>query len=896
MGKSYYKEIDGKKYDAGILDAATKAVEGNGDGRISKDDAAMLLEQVKDGNTYTDIEKHTIKLLREKFQWTDAADEWFRSEIRKWAAEKGHKKRRRPTTVKATPKGEARRGPIRRVGVIGSGVMGSGIAAHFANAGAEVVLLDIVPFDLSEEDKQIPSKRNAFAEGAIKKDLKTKQPYGGFYHRHNASLVETGNLDDHLDLLKGCDLIVEAIIENLKIKQGLFEKLEKTIDSGTIVASNTSGLRIQDMLEGRSADFKRNFLVMHFFNPVRHMKLLELVVGPDTDPVVLQRVTDCSREQLGKGVVMGKDTPNFVGNRIGCHSMMLTMHSMAEFGLSPEDVDAITGPPMGHPKSASFRTADMVGLDTFLHVTKNCYAALERDDERDVFKPPAFMEAMVERKLLGNKTKAGFYKKTREGIQTMDFETLEYRPKAGDQDLKKAMKGIKGSAAERVKKLVATEGKAGDFAWKVLSRSMAYSARRIPEIADTVEAVDNAMKWGYNWELGPFETWDALGFAETVERMKKDGTPLPASIDTMLKAGATSFYKGNQMWDLVKGEYVDRAIDSREAPLVSVRTGDKPVFSNSGAEAWDLGDGVLGLTFKTKANSIDDKVIEALHQSVAEAETNFRGMAIFNEGSHFCLGANLFAVVVAAGQKQWDALRTMVRSFQDATQKMKYAKVPVVSAPFSMAVGGGCELCLASDAIQAYAETYIGLVEVGVGLVPGGAGHVNMLWRALEGIPDGTDVDTQPFVARTFQNIALARVAMNATEAQFFGYFRSTDGVSFDRSRQLYEVKQRVIGMSEAGYRPKAPRAYKLPGENGIATMTSLVDDMVLNGHASPHDGLIAKKVAHILCGGVGGHTRKVTEEEMLELECEAFISLCGEELSQKRMQYMLQHNKPLRN
>ncbi|MEM9067256.1 MAG: 3-hydroxyacyl-CoA dehydrogenase/enoyl-CoA hydratase family protein [Myxococcota bacterium] len=783
--------------------------------------------------------------------------------------------------------------PIRRVGVVGAGVMGSGIAAHFANAGVEVVLLDIVPPNLSDEEKKIPAKRNAFAEGGLKKTLKAKPAL--FFHKNNATLVETGNLEDHIDKFKDCDLIIEAIIENLKIKQSLFTNLEKVIGDDTIIASNTSGLRIQDMLEGRSESFKKRFLVMHFFNPVRYMKLLELVVGPDTDEAVLGRIKKCAREQLGKGVVMGKDTPNFVGNRIGCHSMMLTMHTMGEMGLLPEDVDAITGPPMGHPKSASFRTADMVGLDTFLHVTKNCYAALEGDEEREVFKPPAFMEAMVERKILGNKTKGGFYKKTREGIQTMDFETLEYRPKGGDKDLKKAMKGIKGTPAERVKKLVATEGKAGEFAWKVLSRSLAYSARRIPEITDSVEALDEAMKWGYNWELGPFETWDALGFVETVERMKKDGTALPASIDAMIEKGAKSFYDGDKVWDLAKGEYVARDLDSREAPLVHVRTGEAAVLANSSAEAWDLGDGVLGLTFKSKANSIDDKIIEILPQAVAKAEQEFRGLLIYNEGDAFCVGANLFGVVMAAQQKQWDQLNAMIKSLQDATQQMKYSKVPVISAPFGYVFGGGLELCLASDGVQAAAETYAGLVEPGVGLVPGGAGHVNMLWRAMESIPDGTMVDPQAFVARTFQNIALARVATSAVEGQYFGYFRLTDGISFDKARHLYEAKQRVLGMA-ATYKPRAPREYRLPGASGIATLGSMVDDMVLNGHASEHDGLIAKKVAHILCGGPGGHTRKVTEQEMLDLEREAFLSLCGEKKSQERMQYMLMNNKPLRN
>ncbi|MCU0676901.1 MAG: 3-hydroxyacyl-CoA dehydrogenase/enoyl-CoA hydratase family protein [Myxococcota bacterium] len=785
--------------------------------------------------------------------------------------------------------------PIRRVGVIGAGVMGSGIAAHFANAGVEVVLLDIVPPKLSEEERKDPKKRSAFAEGALEKTKKSRPAL--FFHPSNATLVRTGNLEDHLSELANVDLVVEAIVENLKIKQDLFTKLEATCKPGTIVASNTSGLRIVDMVQGRSEAFKKNFLVMHFFNPVRYMKLLELVVGPDTDPKALERIVACSKEQLGKGVVIGKDTPNFVGNRIGCHSMLLTMHTMVEMDMTPEEVDAITGPPMGHPKSASFRTADMVGLDTFLHVSDNCYDALTGDEEREVFKAPEFFRKMVhEKKLLGDKSGGGFYKKDKGGVATLDPKTLEYRPKGGDEALIKAMKGIKGSAADRVKKLVAADGKAGQFAWKVLSRALAYSARRIPEIADSVVAIDDAMKWGYNWELGPFETWDALGFVETTKRMQAEGVDVPASVVKMLESGATSFYKGHdEVFDLNAGKYVKRALDAREAPLVLVRKG-APVLENAGAVAHDLGDGVLGLTFKTKMNSIDDKVIELLGQSVAKAESDFRGLLLTNEGDAFCVGANLFGVVMASNAKQWDALRTMVRGLHTAVQQMKYSKVPVVAAPFGFTFGGGLELCLACDAVQAAAETYTGLVEVGVGLVPGGGGHVNMLWRALENIPDGTTYDPTPFVARVFQNIALARVATSGVEAQHFGYFRHTDGISFDRARQLHEAKARVIGMAEAGYKPKAPRAHKLLGASGIATLSSMVEDMVINGHASEHDALISKKVATILCGGNAGHTHEVTEQEMLDIELEAFLSLCGEQKSVERMQYMLMNNKPLRN
>ena len=553
---------------------------------------------------------------------------------------------------------------------------------------------------------------------------------------------------------------------------------------------------------------------------------------------------------------------------------------------------------MGHPKSAAFRTADMVGLDTFFHVTSNCYDALTDDEERDVFKPPAFFETMVkDKKVLGNKTKGGFYKKTKAGILTMDLETLEYRPKGGDQDLKKAMKGLKGSAGERVKQLVEGGGKGGEFAWKILGRSLAYTARRMGEIADAVEDVDNAMKWGYNWELGPFETWDALGFRETAAKIKESGWALPSSIDTMLEKGAESFYRGDEVWDLAKGAYVARDLDPREAPLVHVRKGESPGLSSSAAEAWDLGDGVLGLTYKTKANSLDDGVIAMLGQAVDKAESEFEGLLLYNEGEHFSVGANLFGIVMAAQQKAWDQLGAQIAKLQATTQRMKYAKVPVVAAPYGMALGGGLEVCLASDAVQAAAETYAGLVEVGVGLLPGGAGNLNLLWRALEGIPEGAQVDNQVMVQKVFENIAMAKVATSAVEAQHFGYFRHHgDGISFDRARHLHEAKQRVVGMARAGYQPKPKRAHTLPGASGIATLTSAVDTLVAGGFASAHDRLIATKVAHVLCGGIDGNAGPVTEERMLELEREAFLSLCGEKKSQERMQHMLMKNKPLRN
>jgi 3-hydroxyacyl-CoA dehydrogenase len=788
--------------------------------------------------------------------------------------------------------------PIRRACVIGAGVMGQGIAAHFANAGIEVLLLDIVPPDLKDADKAPKAARNAFAAGGLDKALKARP--AAFFHKQNARLVSVGNTTDDLDGVKNCDLVIEAVLERIDVKQALLEKLEALVPPHAIVASNTSGLRIVDMLKGRSDAFKKRFLVMHFFNPVRYMKLLELVWGPDTDPSVVAHVKKFGEDVLGKGVVFGKDTPNFVGNRIGVHAMMSTIHQMLEDGLTPEDVDNITGTPMGHPKSASFRTADLVGLDTFAHVSDNCFKALENDEDRKVFELPAFIRTMVEKKLLGNKTKGGFYKKGADkSIETFDPVTLAYRPKGGDDAIKASTKAIskEEDPKARVRKLVADQGKAGAFAWKVLSKGLAYAARRVGEITDDVTAIDDAMKWGYNWELGPFETWDALGFVETTDRMVKEGVKLPESVLKMKASGATCFYRADgAVFDLAKGEYQAREADPRYATLTILRRGGAPVLKNDGAEAWDLGDGVLGLTFKTKANSIDPDVIGMITKAVEKAETDFRAMVVANEGEHFCVGANLFLVVMAAGAQQWDQIRTMVQGYQGAVQRMKYASVPVVVAPYGMTLGGGLELCYGGAAVQAAAETYSGLVEVGVGLLPGGAGNLNMLWRALDGVPEGAQLNVLEIVTNTFKNIALAKIATSAEEGKALGYFRKTDGVSFDKARVLVDAKSRALGLAGAGYHPPTPKAYVLPGESGIATLRMMVDTLVAGGFASAHDAKIAGKVAEVLCGGVAGASRENTESQLLELEAEAFVSLCGEPKSQERMQYMLMNNKPLRN
>lgn len=788
--------------------------------------------------------------------------------------------------------------PIRRVAVLGAGVMGHGIAAHLANAGVETLLLDIVPPNLTEAEKGDRAARNRFSQGGLDKAIKSRP--ASFFHATRAALVSVGNFDDDLEKLAGCDLIIEAVVENLKIKQDLFARIEKVLgpESKTLVASNTSGLRIKNMLEGRGETFRKNFMVIHFFNPARYMKLLELVPGEETSAASFERVRRFGADVLGKGVVVAKDTTNFIGNRIGAYAMMAAIHQMLADGLSPEDVDAIVGTPMGRPKSAAFRTADMVGIDTFAHVADNCFNSLTDDEDRDVFKVPEYVRTMVEKKLLGDKTKSGFYKKAPEGLLTYDPYAGDYRPKGGSKEISKAVKALRDEedTSARLRLLVADSGPAGQFAWKVLAKGLAYTARRVGEISDDIAAIDEAMRWGYNWELGPFETWDALGFAATYDRMVADGLPLPASVKAMRDKGIARFYREDgAVYDLAKGDYLPRAQDPRTRAYAAVRRG-APLFENDGATLYDLGDGCASLTFKSKMNSIDPSVIEALDRAISVAEEQFEGLVIFNEGDNFCVGANLMLVAMAASSGGFDDIARMAKALQDANQRMKYAKVPVVAAAYGMTLGGGLELCLGATAVQAAAETYAGLVEVGMGLVPAGGGCMNLLWRAMENIPEGAPVDAFPMVTQVFKNIATAQVATSAEMAKHYGYFRHTDGVSFDRARLLSDAKHRALGLARAGYHPPAPRSYKLPGESGVATIKMLIGSMIAAGQATEHDGLVAMKVANILCGGLAGAAAPVSEQQVLDLEVEAFVSLCGEEKTQARMQYFLMNNKPLRN
>jgi 3-hydroxyacyl-CoA dehydrogenase len=796
--------------------------------------------------------------------------------------------------------------PIRRVAVLGAGVMGAGIAAHLANAGIEVLLLDMVPPGLTDEEKADKANRNRFSAGGLDKALKAKP--AAFFHPSRQLLVSVGNFDDDLAKVRDCDLIIEAIIENLEIKRKLFEKLDALTTERTLVASNTSGLRIAAMVEGRSKSFRARFMVIHFFNPPRYMKLLELVPGADTAPASFERVKAFSSDILGKGVVVAKDTTNFIGNRIGAHAMMAAIQQMLVDGLSPEDVDAIVGTPMGRPRSAAFRTADMVGIDTFVHVSDNCYTSLTNDEDREVFKVPAYIRTMVEKKLLGDKTKAGFYKKTDAGIATLDPVTGEYREKKANAEIAKAIKSLRDveEAGERLRRLVADPGPAGQFAWKVIARSLAYSARRLGEITDDISAIDDAMRWGYNWELGPFEIWDALGVQATITRMLNDNIALPKTVLAMQKKKVASFYKPGQVYDLKAGAYVSRHTDNRAwsyRDMRGVKTKRHPeltpktaIYSNDGAELWYIGEDVVALTLRSKMNTVDPSVIEALDRAVDIAESRFKALVLFNEGENFSVGANLGLVAMAAASGDFESIGQLCRAFQKANQRMKYAKVPVVAAAFGMALGGGLEMCLGASAVQAAAETYSGLVEAGMGLVPGGAGTLNLLWRAFEGIPEGTAIDPYVQVTQVFKNIALAKIATSADEAKELGFFRRSDGITFDRARLLHDARARALGLANSGYHAPAPKSYKLPGESGMATLKMMVLSLQQGGQATGHDGVVAMQLAKVLCGGIDGSVAPVTETQMLELEAEAFLSLCGEQKTQERMQYFLINNKPLRN
>ncbi|MCB9506498.1 MAG: enoyl-CoA hydratase/isomerase family protein [Myxococcales bacterium] len=794
---------------------------------------------------------------------------------------------------------------IRKVAVLGSGVMGSGIAAQLTNAGIPCLLLDIVPPNPKPGD-DVTSKafRNSFSSGAIAKFAKQKP--APLMSKRALEILEVGNFDDDMGRLAEVDWVIEVVVENLAIKQKVFANVEANIRPGTIVTSNTSGLSIKGMTEGRGDDFKRHFLVTHFFNPVRYMKLLELVEGEDTDPAVTAAVHAFGEETLGKGIVYGKDTTNFIANRIGVYGMMKTIEEMRRAELTVEEVDKIFGPAMGRPSSAIFRTGDLVGLDTFLHVAKNCYDTLVHDEEREVFRAPDFLEAMVQRGMLGDKSGGGFYKKAKgadggKAILSLSLDTLEYvEQKKVRFDSLGAVRSV-DDVRKRVAMMLDADDTAAKFAKKVTLDVLAYASRRIPEIADDVVNVDRGMRWGFGWDIGPFETWDAIGVEKGLAMMAELGIEPAAWVKEMVAAGRTSFYgvdgAADTFWD-IPSRASKVAPESRRNLRVEhlKRTGGK-VKENFGATLWDMGDDVLLVEFHTKMNAIDDDIIAMLDAAVDEAEANYKGIVIGNDATPaFSAGANIMALLMGARGGQWDMIRKMVGDFQRVNQRLRYSKIPVVTAPGGLALGGGAEVTMAGNAVQAKSELYMGLVEVGVGLIPGGGGNLQMLRNVYGSYALDPDFDPFPFIKKVFLSIGMAKVVTSAEEAKEAGFLNPTDGISMNGDFALFDAKQRALGMYEAGFRPPRPSRFLLPGTHGRATIDMMLYDMQLNNQISDYDRHIGSKLAGVLTGGDCSPTVPVTEERLLEIELEAFLSLCGEERTHARLEAMLTTGKPLRN
>jgi 3-hydroxyacyl-CoA dehydrogenase len=801
---------------------------------------------------------------------------------------------------------------IRKVGVLGAGVMGSGIAAHLANAGVPSLLLDIVPPKPSPEDEKAGLTlkdrrfRNKFALAGIE-TIKTSRP-ALIYTKRFLPLISVGNFEDDWGKLAECDWIIEVVVERLDIKQQVFERLEKVRKPGAIVSSNTSGLPIHKMLEGRSEDFRKNFLVTHFFNPVRYMRLLEVIAGEETDPEVVKFMTDYGQFLLGKGIVFGKDTPNFVANRIGVYGIMATIHAMMQLDYQVDEVDAITGAAMGRPKSASFGTTDLVGLDTMVHVVRTLRDECTEDEGKAMFVMPDFITKMVENKQLGRKTKAGFFKREKgakgENIDfTLDWKTGQYRPKAKlDAPSLKTTKGIH-DPGQRIKTLVNANDRAGTFAWHITRDGLVYSSRRLGEISDTIVDIDNGLKWGFNWDLGPFEIWDALGVKETLERMRAEGVEPAPWVGEMVAAGFASFYRDGavqrEFYDARTKAYLPIPRPETFLVLREIKKRTPAVFENKGASLVDLGDGVACVEFHSalqpKLNPIDGDIMEVMHKAIAIAERDFRGLVIHHQGEQFCAGANLLMILEGAQSQAWKEIDEMVRMFQGMTMGMKRARVPVITAPFGFTFGGGAEITMSGDRVCALAETYMGLIEVGVGLVPAGGGHVFMLERVLEGV-DEPVLSNLTFLRKAFEDIAMAKVATSADEARELKYLRPYDHIEMNRDQQLWTAKRMAIALSEEGYRPPMPKKFNLPGREGVATIQMLLHNMKITHWISAHDEKIASHVGNILCGGDTTINNPVSEQTILDLEREAFLSLCGEPKSQERITYMLLNNKPLRN
>ena len=797
---------------------------------------------------------------------------------------------------------------IKKVAIVGSGIMGSGIACHFANIGVEVLLLDIVPRELNDQEKakgltlEDRVVRNRLVNTALKTSLKSKP--SPIYSQKFAERISTGNIEDDLHKIKEVDWVMEVVVERLDIKQQVFEKIEKFRTPGTLITSNTSGIPIKFMNEGRSDDFQKHFAVTHFFNPPRYLKLFEVVPGPKCSQEVTDFLMMYGDKFLGKTAVLAKDTPAFIGNRIGIFGIMSLFHVVKEMGLTIEEVDKLTGPVIGRPKSATFRTIDVVGLDTLVHTANGVKDNCPNDEMRDQFVIPDFVNTMMENNWLGSKTKQGFYKMTKNAngkkeILSLDLNTLEYRAKKSAKfETLEQTKKI-DHVTDRFKVLVAGKDKAGEFYRKSFAAMFAYVQNRIPEISDELYRIDDGLRAGFGWEHGPFEIWDAIGVAQGVEMMKAENKEPAAWVTEMLANGVTSFYSVKEgatlYYDIPAKSYLKKPGQDSFIILDNIRKTNE-VWKNSGAVIEDIGDGILNLEFQSKMNTIGADVLTAINKAIDMAETNYQGLVVGNQAANFSVGANIGMIFMMAVEQEYDELNYAIKYFQDTMMRMRYSSIPTIAAPHGMALGGGCEISLHADKVVAAAETYMGLVEFGVGVIPGGGGSKEMALRASDLFHKG---DVQLNVLQEhFLTIGMAKVATSGYEAFDLGLLqKGKDVIVVNKERQIAQAKQHALLMAEAGYsQPPARKDILVLGKQALGMFLVGTDSMQASHYISDHDKKIANKLAYVMAGGDLSEPTKVTEQYLLDIEREAFLSLTTERKTLERIQHMLKTGKPLRN
>jgi len=798
---------------------------------------------------------------------------------------------------------------VRKAAVIGSGIMGGGIAALLAAAGVKVQLLDIVPFDLKEDEKKDPAARNRMVKAGLDAALASAPSL--FFNKKDAGLISIGNLDDDIETLADCDWIIEVVVENLGIKRDLFTKVEKFRKPDSIVTTNTSGIPLKDICEGFPQNFKEHFMGTHFFNPVRYMHLLELIPGADTLPEILEFVAAFGEKNLGKGIVWAKDTPNFVGNRIGIQGIGAIMKAMVEDQMTIPEVDAIFGPALGRPKTAIFKTVDLVGLDTVIHVCKNSYELCPDDEQREALVLPEFIGEMAQKNLLGNKTQAGFYKteltpewkKLRKVLNpsTMEYEDL-VRPSFPCIDEAKK----KATLKEKIDCVLKGDDKGAKFAWKMAANSFLYAANRVPEIADTIIEIDNSMKWGYNFEMGPFELWDAYGVKEAVERIEKESLDIPAHVKEMLAKGNTCFYKLENgikyYYDFASASYKEIAISKNMVSIAAAKGNNKTVMENNSASLVDIGDDVFCIEFHTKMNAINEEIVESIGEALDYVDKNGAGLVIGNEAGGmpgaFSAGADLGFISKLCHDKKYAEIDAFLKKAQDGIQRTKYSAFPVVAAPYGMVLGGGCETCLGADRIVAHSELYMGLVEIGVGLLPAGGGTMNLWKKYINAMPAKTakDTDLAKLFIPAFMKIGMAAVSMSAAQAMGNGFLGQTDRIVFNRDNLIGEAKKEVLKMVDDGYIPPARQGLIVMGDAGQGMVNAELFNMLNGKFMSDHDAFLAKRIAYVMSGGDVKVGSAVDEDTILKLERDAFVDFCKEEKTIARIDHMLKTGRPLRN